>query len=165
MAETQYAKGHIFALTGMALSCTAITNYISPNLQGISVDHASEGVQRIKNQSGEVASLIFTGDDEITIHFDIIPEGVASVGGIPYATATAAAKASAYVPKRGQTFGTSGFPVIVIGGFADALNTPSNSPPFIYEGGASWNGPVDGVWTMKLPLKRYINITSGTPVT
>lgn len=157
MAETQLGKGHIFSLSGATLTCTALTNF-TPNIQNAGLEHSAESV-RIKGTNGAITGLVFVDDDELMLNFDLIPEG-------EMPTALAKAKTSAYMPSKGTAFGTTGFPVIKAGGFDDALNVTVSQPqPWIYMGGASWVGPVDGIWTMRVPLHRFRNITSGTAIT
>lgn len=150
----QLGTGHIHSLSGAALACSALSGYVSPNLQSYRFVHAAD-VEKIKGQAGKTTGVICE-DDTLEITLEIIPEG----------TTIANAKKSAGVPAAGTAFAVTGMPIIEAGGFTDALNTDgANTQPWIYEGGASWNGLAAGKQTMSLPLKRYLQITSGTAVT
>ncbi len=158
---TQLAKGHIYSLSGAALTAdsgnwaTMTASYVSPNLQSLRVTHNAE-VDRIRGQTGRYQSLI--GDAEmLECEFTVIPEGAT----------IANAKTSATLPQVLECFAITGLPVIAMGEFADALNVgaaPNNSV-WVYEGGGSINGTNTEKWTMTLPLKRYKDITAGTKIT
>lgn len=148
----QLGTGHIHSLSGAALACSALSGYVSPNLQTLRVNHTADA-DRIKGQTGKTTGLIFE-DDVLECTFEVIPEG----------TTVANAKKSAGLPAAGTAFTLSGLPVIEMGGFADALNDAGTSP-WIYEGGGSINMMANGKSTLTLPLKRYPQITSGTVVT
>jgi hypothetical protein len=158
MAEIQLGTGHIFALSGATLACSALASYVSPNVQNADISHPRSAIE-IKSQAGAVTGLVFPDDDSLEIDFTIIPEG----------SNKANAKLSAEIPAQGTPFGASGFPLIRMGKFNDntdgALNVAvGGSSPWIYLGGASWTGPFDGVWGLKLPLKRFKNIASGSAI-
>lgn len=141
-------KGYIHSLTGAAAAITALSGYVSPNMQSLRAGHSADS-KMIKSQAGKIAGGIYENDFlECTIEF--IPEG----------STIANAKLSAGLPAAGSGVTLSGLPVIVCGGIADALNGL-----WIYEAGGSINGSADGEWTATLPLKRYPLITSATAIT
>ena len=153
--STQLAKGHIFALGGAGLTGSGdYAGIATVNLQSIEAKHEEAGIF-ITGQTGARTGIVYPPDDSITVDFTIIPEGTSK------GTSANGATASAYLPPRGTSFGTSGFPVIKIGAFtSDALNVAAGaSQGWVYNGGGSLTGPVDGVWGMKLSLTRYAAIT------
>lgn len=151
---TQLGTGHIHSLSGGALGCAALAGYVSPNLQTLRVSHSADRLA-IKSQAGKTTGLIFE-DDSIECTFEVIAEG----------TTIANAKLSAGLPPAGSGFTITGLPIIAFGGFTDALNTNgANTQPWIYEGGGSLNLVNDDKGTVTITLKRYLQITSATPIT
>lgn len=156
---THIGKAQIVGLSGAALGMASVTGYVSPNMQSLKVGHQAE-VERIKNQVGEVTTLISSGD-YIECSFDFIPEGGTSTD-----NTIAKAKLSASLPATLAAVTITGLPIIQVGPFTDALNTnPGNTQPWIYEGGGELSGPNSTKWTLTFTLRRYINITSATPIT
>lgn len=159
MAEIQLGKGHIFSLSGSALSCAAFAAYswTSPNLQNAELSHEGSAIE-IRGQNSAITGLVLNDDDTLSMNFTVIPEGATK----------AAAIISSYIPIKGTPFGASGFPIIFVGKFTEAsygaLNVNSGSRPWFYLGGASITGPFDGVWGLRLPMRRFYEITSGTPI-
>lgn len=148
----QLGTGHIHSLAGGALACSALSGYVSPNLQSLRVNHTADA-ERVKGQSGKTTGLIYE-DDVLECTFEVIPEG----------TTVANAKKSAGLPAAGTAFTISGLPVFEMGGFADALNDAGTNP-WIYEGGGSITLIAAGKSTLTLPMKRYPQVASGTAVT
>lgn len=152
--STQLGTGHIHSLSGGALGCASLSGYVSPNLQSLRLSHAAD-VEKIKGQTGKTTGII-AEDDTIECTFEFIAEG----------TTIANAKKAAGIPAAGAAFTITGLPIIAMGGFTDALNTDAgNTQPWIYEGGGTINGIANGKWTGTLPMKRYLQITSGTAIT
>ncbi len=150
----QIGAGHVYGLAGGTIVIkqpdgTTLSGYVSPNLKTLRSGHESE-VDRIKNQGGEIASLILKGEF-FSCEFSVIPEG----------TTIANAKASATLPALGSSATISGLPVIAQGSASDILN----SALWIYQGGGSLNGDSENHWTMTLPLFRYPGITTVTAIT
>lgn len=128
---------------------SAITGYVSPNLQGLSAGHKAE-VARIPNSSGQTTALIVT-DEWIELTFDYIPQG----------TSDANARASGTLPPILSKAAVAGLPIIQIGAFADGLNTDgSTTQPWIYEGDGGIEGKAKEHWDGKITLRRYVNIAS-----
>lgn len=151
---TQLGTGHIHSLSGGALGCTALAGYVSPNLQTLRVTHQADAL-KIKSQAGKTTGAIYE-DDTIECTFEFIAEG----------TTIANAKLSAGLPAAGSGFTITGLPIIACGGFTDALNTNGgNTQPWIYEGGGTLNLVNADKATGTIPLKRYLQITSATPIT
>lgn len=168
MATIHVGKAHIEAFGSAAISGLvtitpfSVTGWASPNMQSLRPTHSADGMAEIKAQAGgAITGLIFNTDDVIECTFDFIPEAGASIN------TKAAAAITGGVPIRSSYVLISGLPVIYIGAFSDALNASSASSgsPWIYLGGASWAASNEGIWTMTLPLKRYLNIASATVLT
>lgn len=146
-------KRHLQGLTGGTITLvnpdgSAITGYVSPNLQGLNYSHKAQ-VDRVPNQSGNTGSLIIR-DDMLEITFDFFPQG----------TNAANAALSALVPAAGASAVIAGLPVIQLGGFADAFN----SDAWIYEGDANGTGSATEKWTGQITLRRYKDITNPVAV-
>ena len=165
MATIHIGRAHIEAFGSAAISGnTAITPFsssawASPNLQSLRPSHSSDGMAEIKAQSGgQITGLIFNDDDVIECTFEFAPE--AGTG----TNTKAAAAITAGVPIRSSYILTSGFPVMSVGSFADALNVSSatSGSPWIYLGGWAPSANNEGIWMFTLPLKRYKNITDAT---
>lgn len=164
---TQTGKGHANTLYG-ALIDTVSGDYYNTrvNLQSIRVSTNGE-LDQIISQTGDVASLIFSGDF-LEMTCEVIPEGATQV----------AAYQGVKVPARGTGFNASGF-----GTNSDGTVTPIPLGPFSFSGinniGATaagnpqpWifisgeiNAPASGKWSMNWTLRRYPSITSSTPIT
>lgn len=146
-------------LTGGAIaftqpSGTAMTGYVSPNLQGFSLNHKGE-IDRVPNQGGVTSTLIIT-DEWIELTFDYFPQG----------TTAANAKLSAWIPELGSKAAVSGLPIIKIGTFADGLNTNGGSTqPWIYEGDGGLDGKAKEKYDGKITLRRYVGILTGSTYT
>jgi hypothetical protein len=154
MAVNQYGKGHIHGLSGAALGVASLSGYVSPNLQSLRLSHKGK-IDEIEGQIGEVTGFIAT-DDAVECDFDYIPEG----------SSIANAKLSAGIATNGAPHTITGLPIIAVGRFTDVFNTNgANTQPWFYMGDADVNGPHETKWTARIRLKRYINITSGTPIT
>lgn len=153
MATHLNAK-HLQGLTGGAIAFTepsgsAITGYVSPNLQGCDWSHKGE-VEKVLNQAGNTGSLIVT-DEYIEMTFDYVPQG----------TSDANARKSAATPALLSKAAISGLPIIQIGSFADGLNTNgATTQPWIYEGDGGGSGKAKEKWDGKITLRRYVDITS-----
>lgn len=155
--STLLGTGQIRTLTGAALGCTALTGYVSPNMQSLKANHKAD-VKTTKGQNGKTTTAYYS-DEQIELTFDVIPEGTTP------GSAIVEAKKSAGLPAVGSAFTITGLPIIVIGAFTDGLNTNGTSTqPWIYEGGGTISGEADEKWTLSLPLKRYEGITSGTAI-
>ena len=135
---------------------TTLTGYVSPNLKTLKLNHGADRSE-IKGQDGVTSGLILN-NEVVECTFDVIPEG----------SSVANAKLSAQLPTPGCICVITGLPVIKIGSFTDStdgvLNSGNSTQPWIYEGGGSVNGESEKEWSMSIPLKRYVGITSGTPI-
>lgn len=131
-------------------SGTALTGYVSPNLQGFSLSHKA-AVEMVPNQAGQQASMMIT-DEWIELTFDYFPQG----------TTAANAKLSATLPEVGSKAAITGLPIVQIGAFVDGLNTNgSSTQPWIYEADGGLDGKSKEKWDGKIALRRYVGITSG----
>ncbi len=150
-------KAWITTPAAAALGIASLAGYVSPNITAPKIVHREPGNKEVLTQVGEVGGKIFILDDVLEATIEFIPEG----------TTKANALLSGGLPVPGSPVTISGMPIQVVGSFADAWNTNGGSTqPWFYEGGGAINGnPNSENWTMTLPLKRYKNITSGTPVT
>jgi hypothetical protein len=138
---------------------TAISAYVSPNLQGLDFSHKGE-VSKIADQGGATA-VLYVCDEWIELTFDYIPQGATS----------ADAKNAATIPPLLSKAEICGLPVIPIGSFADGLNThtgtATSSPfggdaastqPWVYEGDGGGSGKNKEHWDGKITLRRYTGI-------
>lgn len=154
-------KAEIRTLGSAALAIADLSGYITPKLDSVKIEHDGTA-QGSMNQGGQTATRYYV-EDGISCTFEFTP--TASTG----TNDVAGARKSAGLPPVGSAVVITGLPVIVIGGFDDGLNTACTTPaanvPWIYEGGGSINGQIDGAWTATLPLKRYVAITSATAIT
>jgi hypothetical protein len=141
-------KGQITTLTGATVAISALTSYISPNLQSAALGHISD-VKPSKGQAGQTSAL-FNAEEILELTIEAIPEG----------TTVANAKTSAGLPPPLSAVTLTGFPVVIVGNFADAFNGTN----WIYEGGGKINAVNDDKWTMTLPLKRYAGISSAAAI-
>jgi hypothetical protein len=158
---TLLGKAQITTIDGGTLYMTAAaqTATAKPNLQSGSLTHTGD-VKETKNQSGQVTSL-FNAEEYLACDFEMVPEGGAGA-----ANTIANAKVSATLPAILSAVTMSGFAVVGMGSFSDALNVNSTGTnPWIYEGNGKINLVSDDKWTMSVELKRRIGITSGTAVT
>ena len=156
---TLIGKAQITTMSGatMYMLAAQTSTTSAPNFQSGSISHEGN-VKETMNQSGQITTL-FNSDEVLQQDFEFIPEAGSG-------NTVANAKIAAGLPAPLSVVTLSGFPIIAIGGFSDALNsvgTPSN--PWIYRGGGKINEVIDDKWTMSVTLYRYLNITSGTPVT
>lgn len=150
---TQQGKGHVYGLAGgtivfTAPSGSAISGYITPNLQSLRFTHQG-AVDEIKGQDGEYNSFL-TKAEKVECEFSYIPEG----------STIANAKASAQLPPLGSSAVLSGLPVIACGSFSDVFNTGV----WYYQGGGSDTGPHDANWTGTFTLHRYPGISTTTAI-
>ncbi len=141
-----------------AIAIPSLAGYVSPNITQPRLTHRQAGHKEVLTQVGEVGGKIFILDDVLVATIEFIPEG----------TSKANALLSGGLPVEGSVVNISGMPIMVVGAFADAWNNSGAgtvSNPWFYEGDGVINGePNSENWTMTLPLYRYKNITSGTPV-
>lgn len=148
----QQGKGQIYGLAGGTIAFTApsgsaISGYITPDLQTLRVTHGGIKVDEIKGQDGEYNAFIVSGE-KFECEFTYIPQG----------TTVANAKLSAQLPPIGSSGVLSGLPVIIMGSVADVFNTGV----WYYQGGGSTSAPNDTNWTGTFTLVRYPGITTTT---
>lgn len=144
--------GYIHGFKTGALACVSITGYASPKIESIRLVHGAE-IERLKSQNTGNTEGIIAQDEILECTFDVVPQG-ASV---------ATALESISIPLVLATFSTSGFHVMEIGSWSDALNVTSGTPGghvWVYEGGAAPGGQIGNKWTLTLPLRRYVAIAS-----
>ena len=152
---TMVGKGYITTPAAAALGIALISGYVSPNITSPRLSHREPGNKEVLSQVGEVGGKIFVQDDVLEASIDFIPEG----------NSLANARKSASLPVVGSAVTITGFPIIQVGAFTDAWNTDVVTSPWFYEGGGTINGnPNSENWTMTLPIRRYKNIASATPV-
>lgn len=138
----QIGKGQIFGTSG---TIDILATIIKDSVRAT----ASTDKDRIKGNTGEVESVIYSGKViEITIEF------------IPSAATTTLALVQATIPADGTKVGLSAFPVISIYGIADVFNSTDD---WVSEGG-SINLSKDGKATGTLNLARYPSITDVTAI-
>lgn len=140
---------------------TALSGYVSPNLQGLNFSHKGE-VAKIPDQAGRTATLIVT-DEWIELTFDVIPQ----------ADTLANAKLSGTMPPLLSKAEICGLPIIPIGSFADGLNTHTaafagdgtSTQPWVYEGDGGADGKAKEHWDGKITLRRYTQILKASTYT
>jgi len=148
MAE-QYGTAHIHGMSGASIGSIAA---VSPNLQGGSLAVIG-GDDEIKNQAGEVTGLIGS-NHVLEATFEFIPEG----------TTISNARVAATLPKVNAPVLITGMPIVACAGFTDAYNTNGgNTQPWFFKSGRI-NHLADGKWTGTFTLRRYLLVTSGTPL-
>ena len=159
MAELHVGKGHAFSLDGFLVNDSLGTYTSRLNLQSVRVSTNGE-VDQIVGQSGEIESVMFTGDF-LEASFEVIPEG--------------ATLANAYlgcaIPQRGTRFTATGFgtkpdgtiTLVPIGPFLNSgVNSSGTSvtdtQPWVFISG-ELNAGVNGKWTASWTMRRYPNVT------
>ena len=163
--STQVGKGHGFSLYGTLIDTVSGAYYNTrTNLQSIRVGTNGE-LDQIIGQTGEVNSLLFSGDF-LEMTCEVIPESATQLG----------AYQGAKIPPRGTGFNASAFGKtpegtivnIPMGPFTNSgvNNTGSgvtDSQPWIFISGEV-NAPANGKWSMNWTLHRYPGITSATAI-
>lgn len=134
-----------------------LTAYVSPNISGVSVQHAVRS-EPIIGDAGDPVAIIGNGD-YLEATFECIPFG----------TTTANARKSAMLPPTGSSVVTTGFDIIPQGPFADGFNVNAGGAApetsrWLYFGGGSIKISSDGKATVSLPLKRYPKIVGGVAI-
>ena len=166
MAETQVGKGHAHDLGGTLIDLISGTHYNArTNLQSIRVSTNGE-LDQIIGQSGDVNSLIFSGDF-LEMTCEVLPEG---------ASLTLAYE-GVKIPARGTGFDATGFgtlpsativyipigPFLTSGVNNTGTSVASDTQPWIFISG-EFNAPAAGKWSMTWTLRRYPSITSATAI-
>lgn len=133
------------------------SGYVSPNL-----DEASLTVgfvaREIVGTSGDIVARRATGA-YIEASFTLRPS---DTGG---SQTVADALKAATLPGAGFSFTITGMHKIKAGGFDDAFNTTEQQiQPWFVEPGASLRGPAQEAAIITLTARRYLGITSSTPV-
>jgi hypothetical protein len=152
----QIGKGHIFGFETGAFTCSTLSGYVSPKPETLRLTHTAE-VERIKSQTTGNTDSLISHDEALECTFDVIAEG----------TSFANAKKSAGLPAPLSGFGITGLPIIEVGAWTDAFNVTTGGVlgnPWVYEGGGTINGFIDGKWTLSLPMKRYPGIANVTAI-
>lgn len=149
--SVQQGKGHIDGITGTIAFTnpdgSALSGYISPNIQSLRVTHAGK-LDEIKGQDGEYNSFLIAGE-KFECEFNFIPEG----------TTKANARAAAQMPKLGSAGTLTGLAVIPMGSVADVF-----AGVWYYLGGGTDNGVHDNVWTGSFTLHRYPSVSTTTAI-
>lgn len=138
-----------FSLRDLTGNLIGSSGHVSPNLKTLRIRHVGE-IKRIKGQKGLTTGLL-ANDEMLECSFDWILEG----------TSRADSLKSGRLPLLLSAVDIANLPVIICGGFTDALNnTGLTGKPWIYEGDGSVNGESEDVWTGSFTLRRYEGITT-----
>lgn len=125
-----------------------MTGYVSPDMESYDLSHESD-TEEVKNSAGEVVGHI-AYNNRLTLTVNFVPASATSVD---------LAKLTAQLPDANGTCVISGAPIIVAGGYADAINADTNNR-WIYSGGGSIKTTNTGKATGTITLKRYAGITA-----
>lgn len=131
----------------------SLTGTISYNARSMRLVVNGELVE-VSDEDGDIVGLV-AGAESLQMDFTFIPFG----------TSIANATASHAVPQALATAVVSGFPVIPMGGYADAINTGAAGPWFVvpgsqvpFEAGLNPQG-------VTITMRRYPSITSAAVIT
>lgn len=154
----QIGRGIITGFAGTAVMTwpngDTLSGTITRNTESLEVT-AGGNLREQENSANEVSSLLGSRD-YLECSWNFVPDGAT----------IAAAVISGSVPQAGAGVAISGFPVIKMGPFSDGLNTNSgNTQPWIVQPGARIVGSKEGPWAVQFTARRYIGITSATPIT
>ena len=153
----QIGRGIITGFAGAAVltwpDASTLSGTITRNTESLEVS-TNANLREQENSSNEVTSLLGSRD-YLECSWNFVPDG---------ATISAAVISGA-VPQSGTGMAVSGFPIIKMGPFSDGLNTNAgNTQPWIVQPGARIVGSKEGPWAVQFSARRYIGITSATPI-
>lgn len=119
------------------------------NIQSARLTH-TVAKQELMDSQGRKIGFMFPDDEELTMSFDLIPEGDSAQHALD----------SGFLPVVGTAYTLANFPVWKIGSWSGAdgaLNTAAGNK-WYYEGGGTINFNSKEVVTMTVELHRYKNI-------
>jgi len=143
-----YGSPATLALYLSTNGAAVMTGYVSPDMESYDLSHECD-TEEIKDSMGEVVGHV-AYNNRLTLTVNFVPAS---------ATSIALAKLTAQLPDANGTCVLTGAPVIVAGGYADALNADTNNR-WIYAGGGSIKTTNTGKATGTITLKRYTGITA-----
>ncbi len=134
--------------------------YVNPAMDEASVTVGFTHTE-VVGTSGEV-SLIRSKGEYLEATFQLRPCDTNGDG-----TSTTDALLSARLPGAGFSFRVTGMKAFAAGSFTNALNyvESTQTQPWFVQPGATLRGPSQDVATITLTARRYLGITSHTPVT
>jgi hypothetical protein len=143
-----YGSPATLALYSSTNGAAVMTGYVSPDMESYDLSHESD-TEEVKNSAGEVVGHI-AYNNRLTLTVNFVPASATSVD---------LAKLTAQLPDANGTCIISGAPVIVAGGYPDAINADTSNR-WIYSGGGSIKTTNTGKATGTITLKRYAGITA-----